>query len=179
MKKEPGKIETNVILIFRDEATGKTRTVEAKNLVTDAGDEYYAQRAVEFVLGAPTADNIFDTLFIGAGPSPAASTKTDDFSDLSPLITGATALVTTTWPKTDDQDILNAGGDVDAISWKFEFTPASFEAPGTPSIEVLGIAAAAATGTDPILNRLVIPAETKTFGQSLTVFINHTLNGIP
>ena len=180
MKRERMVIDSNIVLILRDVATGEVQTTEVKNIVTEAGDQFYAERAVEWVYDPspiPAPTNAFDTIFFGSDGT-TAPTDTDDFGDLTP-ITGAVKLVTTDWPKVNDQDVLNTGGGLDVISWKFEFLPADFEAPTIGNdIEELVIAEAAASGTDPILNRAVFSGVTKTLGQSLTAFVNHTLDGV-
>ena len=159
----------NVIAVLSDMKTGKIKEVhETHNIITNAGDLYYAERGAE-----ETVTNIFADCELGTGSVAAA--KTDDWSDLT-LITSSEKAVSATYPMTDDQDAANTGKAVDSVTWKFEWVGADFN---DAAIYEGVIVVTGASGTDPVLTRFVFAASFgKTADDTLTIYINHNFLGI-
>lgn len=143
MIKEMLGIKADALVVLTNHKTGEVRIILGHNLVTDAGDIYYAQKACD---EAP--DNNFTSLYLAtAGPVPV--TKADDYDDFT-VVDGSEKAVTGTYPKTDDDDPDNseeAGENV--VTWLFEYAAAD-----GPFVDITHsfVAAAGAGIGSPILN---------------------------
>lgn len=158
----------NVIAIVRDK-NGNVKSInKSKNIVTNAGDLFYAE------MGCGTSPtNAFANCFLGTGAG--AEDKADDFGDLT-LIANTEKAPTATYPKVNDQSADNTGKATDSITYKYEWTAANFNA---ASIVCGVIAVASATGTDPVLTRFKFTsAFEKTATDTLTLYVNHNFLGV-
>ncbi|KKL90292.1 hypothetical protein LCGC14_1906150 [marine sediment metagenome] len=150
----------------------------AHNLVTTAGDVWYAQSAM-----GDSITTVFINLYMSsvAWTTPTKITDTDDIVDMSPAAGDTEKAPSATYPKTNDGDADNTGAGLDVATWLFEYTKADFN---DPSIIGAGIAAAAVTswgaagGTDPVLNAFDFTAFEKTATDTLKVFVNHAFEGV-
>ena len=160
-------IKTKIVAVLQNNETGEKRVVETKNLVGNAGDVFYAQKGC-----GETPDNAFANCFLGTGSTAAA--KDDNWSDLT-YISGSEKAPTATYPKTDCQDADNSGAGTDVITYKYEWTTSG----DYSAIREGVIAAAAASGSDPVLCRFIFPAAfDKDTSTTLKLFVNHTANGV-
>lgn len=156
-----------VIAIVTNELTKKRRVHRTKNIVTDAGDTYYAQQSAN---EAPT--NNFTQMELGSAGTPAKGADTDDFT----LIASTAKTVKATYPKTADADADNTGDGVDVVTWTFEWSAADFNHGAITHgwIVVAGHGAAA-----PILTGFAFAASfPKAATDTLKVIVNHTFNGV-
>lgn len=140
-----------------------------KNLVTDAGLIYYAQRAA-----AETPTNTFASAYVGtAGNAPAAASN---YSDLTALATNPEQSVDATYPTTNDGDSDNGGAGTAVTTWRFSYPAAN----GVGTLDRIAISVATASGTDPLLmyaeSSSFTPSGdiTKTSSDTLKFFVNHT-----
>ena len=141
------------------------------NIVTTAGDIYYAERAA-----GQTPTNDFNTMVLGNGTLPAW-VKGSTYSDLGGPIAGSAKLVSTGYPKTSDTDPDNTGGGADVVTWKFSWSKTDLAATG---INQAVITISSPTSGSPILTGFNIdPAFDKTTNDTLTIFVNHTFEGVP
>lgn len=108
-------IEPDAFVILTNHDTGAVRIIPGQNLVTDAGDLWYAQSAA-----SETPTNDFDSLYL-ATAGPVTPAKTDDYDDFT-LHAGSEKHVTALYPRTNDPDGDNTGSGVDIVSWLFEYT---------------------------------------------------------
>jgi len=162
-------LDHDALLILTNENTGKRLFIPARNIVTDAGDIWYAQSACG---EGPT--NTFANLYL-ATAGPATPAKGDDYSDYT-LHAGSEKAKTATYPKTNDSDGDNTGAGTDVISWKFEYTTG--DGPFT-AVTHSFVAKASATGSDPLLNSYKWGASwAKDASTSAKIFANHTENGV-
>lgn len=161
------EIQPDCFVVLHNEVTGEKRIIPGRNLVTNEGDKWYAQSACG---ESPT--QTFANLYLAtAGPTPA---KDDDYSDFT-FHAGSEKAPTATYPKTADGDSDNTGAGVDIVSWKYEYTTGD-----GPFVAVTHsfIAAAGASGTDPILNSYEWGASWgKDASTSAKVFANHEMLG--
>jgi hypothetical protein len=165
---EKSRTKENVIAIVRNEAGEIKSIAKAKNIVTNAGDLFYAEMGCG---ASPT--NAFANCFLGTGAG--AEDKADDFGDLT-LIASTEKAPTATYPMVNDQDADNTGAAADSITYKYEWTGADFNA---ASIVCGVIAVASATGTDPVLTRFKFTsAFEKTATDTLTLYVNHNFLGV-
>lgn len=168
----------NVLLVLGT-PQGK-KLIAAHNIVTDAGDTEYAQAAAtEITLGAAAQ---FDSLYLSTvnwdATHPQKTTTTDD---LASVITGAESLPESGFPKTNDSDADNTGGGVDIVSWKYAFTKTDFNDTDIDAgaITLNGLTSwGAGAGDDNILAGFALTTFGKGANDTLSVFINHTLNGV-
>ena len=158
----------NVFAIIKDKFGKIKQIIKAENIVTDAGDIYYAQQGAN-----ETPTNAFIDCVLGTGSIAAA--KGDDYSDMT-VIAGSPKAPTATYPKANDTDTDNTGKAVDSVTWMYEWTGADFN---NAAIREGMISITSATGTDPLLTRWVWGAAfEKTATDTLTLFVNHNFLGI-
>jgi hypothetical protein len=169
-------LSENVIVVVTHKDGSKQR-YRAKNLIGDEGDKYYAQ------MGAgETPTNDFTTLELGNDTTDATGwttghpNKTSNRSHMSSKISGSQKVVASTYPKTDDTDPDNGGGGVDVVTWKFTYAKADFSDDNV----IAGLITNASPGaSEPILTGFSFAAKfSKTSDDTLTVFVNHTANGV-
>jgi len=163
-----------VIAIVRDEKTGILKgRYETHNIVTDAGDEYYAEAGA--VKGGESVTNAFDSMSLGTAAS-AAPAKGNDWSDITE-IASTNKLVKATYPKTNDTgDADNTGDAVDAVTWTFEWAGADFNSTViTDGFILVGPGA----GSEPLLTHFEFTGGVFTKGatDTLKVIVNHTFLG--
>lgn len=165
-------IPHDALLVLTNHKTGEVRKIWGRNLVTNAGDQYYAESAC-----GEGVTNAFVKLYLATacgegGGDPAKDSDLSDFTLHSP--DGEKAL-TATYPLTDDQDGDNTGAGVDIVTWLFEYTTGD-----GPFVDVTHslISIASATGSDPILNGYKWGAAwTKDSSTSAKIFANHEMLG--
>lgn len=165
------KHQHDALLVLTNEHTGKRRHIWGRNLVTDAGDVWYAQKSC-----AESPTNAFANLYLATACSEAGGTptKTSNYSHFT-LHAGSEKAKASGYPKTNDDDTDNSGKGVDIVSWKFEYTTG--DGPFT-AVTHSFIAKASATGTDPILNGYKWAASwAKDASTSAKVFCNHEMLG--
>lgn len=161
----------NVIAILEDQKSGLLRVHRTHNIITDAGDTYYAQ-----VAAGETPTNDFDSLWLG-DVSSSAPAKGNDSDDLN-FITSTAKTVKSTYPKTNDTgDTDNTGDGPDVVTWTFEYATGDF----THSAITDGMIGVGAYGAaEPAMTHFEFTggAFEKTADDTLKVIINHTFTGV-
>ena len=158
-----------VVVIERQDGTKDIRRYDDVNIVTNAGDRWYAQRAA-----GETPTNNFNTMVLGNGTQPTWG-KTSNYSNLGGPISGSAKVVSSGYPKTNDTDPDNTGGGVDVVTWKFSWAKADFSATG---INQAVITIPSPTSGSPILTGFNMTAFDKTSNDTLTIFVNHSFEGV-
>ncbi len=173
-EEERMEIGGSVIAIVTNQETGLITIHETHNIVTDAGDEYYAEAGA--VSGGESLTNAFDSMSLGTSAS-AAPAKGNDSDDLTE-IASTNKVVKATYPKTNDTgDADNTGDAVDAVTWTFEWAAGDFNSTViTDGIILVGAKGAA----EPILTHFEFTGGvfTKTASDTLKVIVNHTFLGV-
>lgn len=164
---EKHKIRESVVMVWKD-AQGRCKKLVHKNLVTNKGLVYYAQKAA----GETASWDYNELSLVTAMNSPTA---TSTFGDLTTIPSGGTQTVDAGYPTTDDQDSDNQTfADVNVVTWRFSYMTS--EANGT----IIGGAIrnhtlAASSGTNALLNHFSLTTVvTKSSLATLKVFVNHT-----
>ena len=160
--------------------TGKKKTFESENIVTDKGDEFYSYRAVDaqptdalFTNGAvKTFDGIME-LYSGASAAPA---KTNIRSDLVTLVTNSAQVIDATYPLRNDGDSDNTGAGIDVATYRVSYTTAN--ANGTGIADVILTNPSPAAGEVLLMHAEFGATFNKTSSDTLKVFVNHTFNGV-
>lgn len=166
-----GRHQHDALLVLTNEVTGRKRRIWGRNLVTDAGDVWYAQLACA---QAPTND--FDSLYLATACSEAGGdpTKTSNYSHFT-VHAGSEKHKTASYPMSPDSDTDNTGDGTDIVSWAFAYTTAN-----GPFVAITHsfIAKTGAGTTNPILNGYKWAATwDKDASTSCKVFANHEMLG--
>lgn len=163
----------NIVLVLEDHRTGIKRWIIGHNIVTTAGNVYYAQEVSIGFLGSGTPTNVFAQLYLSTA-GPATPAVTDTYASFNSGQTAGKAL-TSTYPKANDGDSDNTGAGTTVLTWAYAYTTG--DGPYT-AIQWCFIAKAAASGTDPILNSYKWTSSwNKDSSTSAKVFVNHTFLG--
>ncbi len=166
------QIGGQVIAIVTDERTGLSVVHKTRNIVGDAGDEYYAEAGAQ--KGGESVTNDFGEMELGTAGTPGKAATTSSFT----LIAGSPKAVKATYPKTNDTgDADNTGDAVDAVTWTFEWAAGDFN---DPAITHAWIVVAAHGAGAPILTGFAFTGGVfgKTATDTLKVIVNHTYNGV-
>jgi hypothetical protein len=185
--KEKSLVPDNIVMVLKDAATGRvkqvvrTRLDGSHNIVTNAGEHYYAQRAA-----GSTASLSFVQMTVASSIRAATANATfGDFrtaANVSTVPTGGTQTIDTGYPTTSDSDADNTGADSNVVTWLRTYSTTQ----ANTVIRALAInqntAAAtpgAQTTTQLLLNASALAASvTKTSSDTLRVFVNHTFTGV-
>ena len=140
--------------------------IPASNIVTNAGDIYYAQRGV----GA-TPTNAFGIHELASAGTPAKGADRSAFT-----VIGSTQKAhTATYPKVNDGDTDNTGAGVDIATYLATYAKADFNA---ASITHGMITNATPGASEPLLTGYAFAAGfAKTADDTLKVFVNHEMLG--
>ncbi len=175
--KERLEVKGRLLVVLTDINTGKRRVYKSKNIVTNAGDLFYAERGVaqaipsNFVDGAGAFDGVME-LYNGASAAPA---KANDRSAMVGLVSGSEKAMTSSYPKLNDADARNTGAGADVITYLASYL--------TSEANAASIADVILTNPSPGASEaLLMHAEfgtpfEKTSADTLDVFINHTITG--
>ena len=164
----------NLIYVIEDEETGMKRTMLGSNIVTDAGDIWYAQSAA-----GETPTNTFNNMYLSSVAFSPTPVKGTDAGDLASTISGSSKAVSATYPKTNDGDADNTGAGTDVVTHLFSYAKADFADSDIEGVTIGTSSTTFGSGSDPILMaRNESPSFAKTSNDTLKVFVNHTMNGV-
>ncbi len=173
-EKERMEIGGSVIAIVTNQETGLITIHETHNIVTDAGDEYYAEAGAQ--KGGESVTNDFDSMSLATSAS-GAPAKGNDWSDITE-IASTNKLVKATYPKTNDTgDADNTGDGIDVATWTFEWAAGDFNSTViTDGVILVG----AGAGSEPLLTHFEFTGGvfTKTAQDTLKVIVNHLFDGV-
>lgn len=158
----------NVIAILSDEGKDTRLIIPGKNIVTNDGDVYYAQKSA--------GDSVTDDFTAGGmrlGTSSSAVAKSD--TDVTTFGTDGDIAASGGYPKANDGDGDNTGAGTDIVTWRFSY--------GTGDGNISGIQEGAITDslsspTAALTHFLFSGSFSKTSSNTLIVFVNHRFNGV-
>lgn len=151
--------------------SGDITKIELLNLVTDAGDTYYAQLAAA---ESPTNDfkGANAGLLLGTGTNTPAKGNTS----VQTVVSGSGKTRKSTYPKTNDTgDSDNTGDGLDILTWTYEYLTSEANA---NSIAEAAIVNNTTTPTAALTRFLFAAPFNKTSNDTLKVIVNHQFNGI-
>ena len=156
-----------VVVVLEGPEKGR-RVYETKNIITTAGDVFYAQMGAG---ESPT--NAFANLHLGSTATPSTG-KASNYGSITPIADTEKA-PSVGYPQTNDTDADNTGGGTNQVTYKYAYGKADFNhAAITEGI----IKVAAGAGTDPVLCHFEFAAAfEKTSNDTLSVFVNHEAVG--
>lgn len=144
------------------------RIYDTTNLISNAGDVFYAQKMAGEV---PT--NSFANLVLGSGSS--SPTKTSTYNSIT-VIANTNKAPEATYPKTNDADADNSYAGANVVTYKYYYGKTDFTA---ASITEGVITVASPTSGSPVLCHFRFPTGfEKTADDTLTVFVNHESEGV-
>ncbi len=145
--------------------------IPASNIVTDAGDLHYAQRAVSEAL-----TNAFDRFIMCSAGTPGKAADFDDFTEVTYTSGDSEKATEAGYPTRNDADGDNSGAGVDIVSHLATYATGDF----VNSVQIThGVICNAAPGAAaPILTGWAFAAAfDKTAADTLKVFVNHEMSG--
>ena len=142
----------------------------AHNIVTDAGDQWYAQKAA----GEAVTNDFNRHAMASARTAAWAKSGTASQYGNATVISGSSKANDTGYPKTNDTDADNTGDAIDAVTHRVSYLTS--EANGT-IVAGLIHKSTDVTATGPLLTGYDFTSFTKTSSDTLKVFVNHTFNG--
>lgn len=169
-------INTKVVVVL-ERADGTKQVHESKNIVTDAGDLFYAQRGVStlptnFTDGSSVFDGIME-LYNGASSAPA---KGNNRSSLAGLVTGSAKAMDSTYPKVNDGDTDNTGAGTDIVTYRVSYLTSEANAANIADVIITNPSPGASEAL--LMHAEFAAAFTKTSSDTLKVFVNHQMNGV-
>lgn len=164
--------------------SGDIEVYETHNIVTNAGDLYYAERAVLLTPGTtispvPTnftsatgAPDMIMELYTATGSS--APAKGNDRSSLGTIVDAGYAM-DSGYPKVNDADSDNTGAGTDIATYLRTFSTA--QGNGSDIDDVILTNPSPGASEAILMHADGLGTFTKTSSDTLKVFVNHTFNG--
>ena len=141
--------------------------IPGHNIVTDAGDIYYAQKSCGEVV-----TNAFNSMVMCSAGTPGKAAVYSAFT----AIAGSTKVVSAGYPKTNDADADNTGDAVNVASWLGSWAKADFNHAAI-SHGLITIAAPV-SGSSLLTGYAFAAPFAKTVNDTLKVFVNHQMLGV-
>jgi len=166
--------DLNICIVRENQDTGDKTWLYAKNIVTNDGDLYYAQKSVG---GTPTTDFGGSDGRMELRTGSATPAKDDVYSDVTTPVTASRKAKDSGYPKTADDDSDNTGSGTDIVTWRTSWTTSDFNATAIIGGCFHAGGASPASGSK-LLTHFSITSFNKTASDTLKIFVNHTFNGV-
>ena len=149
---------------------GGVRVYETTNLVTTAGDVFYAQRATE-----ATTTNTFDALLLSTAT--ATATKSDTYAALTP-VSGSLKRFDAGYPQANNLDAANTGKGAAVVTYRVSYSASEANSTGITRLAITNYQNGAPGAAEPLLCIAAFGSSfTKAGTDTLTVYWNHTFLG--
>ena len=177
--------KNNIFAVLENQKTGKKRFWYGANLVTDDGDIYYAKMGAD---ETPATNELFKQgkcVLQNPTASPPLA-KTDTWTNFNtgntetgnPIADSYKAL-TGGFPKANDDSADNDGKNPDAVTYKY-YWDTTYSWSGIFGGCILDQAyGSLVNGTKLLTHWAFAAAFAKTDNDTLTLYVNHTMNGVP
>ena len=166
--------DLNICIMRENSETGKKTWLYGKNIVTNDGDLYYAQQAVETT---PTSDFGGSDGRMELRTGSATPAKGHVYSDVTTPVTASRKAIDAGYPKVSDGDSDNTGSGADIVTWRTSWTTSDFN-----SNAIIGgcihVGGASPASGAKVLSHFSITSFNKTASDTLKIFVNHTFNGV-
>ena len=166
--------DLNICIVKENQDTGEKTQYHAKNIVTNDGDLYYAQKSVA---GTPTSDFGGSDGRMELRTGSATPAKAHVYSDVTTPVTASRKIKDSAYPKTADDDSDNTGSGADIVTWRTSWTTSDFNATAIIGGCFHAGGASPASGAK-LLTHFSITSFNKTASDTLKIFVNHTFNGV-
>jgi len=160
------KIVSNVVAVLTT-PTGEKETFTGANIVTTAGDEYYAQMAAG---ETPATDFTLGGIRLGTNFISADKDDTDVDNEHS----NGRLAVDATYPKADDDDSDNQYPGANTITWRFSY---GYAVGNIAGIEECAIVDTIAAPTVALCHAKFAIQFTKSASSTMKIFVNHKFVG--
>jgi hypothetical protein len=169
------RIRGQVVAVLTHQ-NGEKETFITHNIVTNDGDEYYAETAAQ-----ETPNFTVAGMRLGSNAGVAtAPLKTDvklQTTTGSSLIASSAKAIDGTYPRTSDPDADNPGAGADIVTWRTSYTTSEANSNDIASLDLPD------SLTDVSITKSLAVANfatkfNKTSSDTLKVFVNHTFNGV-
>lgn len=168
MIKERLGVSGTVVIVLQNIFTLEKKIMRCKNIVTDAGDLHYAQRAV-----AESLTNAFGIMELGsAGATPG---KSSNRSNITTKIASSQKAFDGTYPKRNDDDADNTGAGVDIVTFRVSYTTGEAN---DAAIDRVFITNTSPGASEALLMYAEFTSFAKTSSDTLKMFVNHTFTGV-
>ena len=155
-----------------------------RNIVTDAGDLYYAERAVLLTTGTPispvptnfTDANGVPDMIMGYGTAGSAPGKASNRSAISAIVAGSELALDATYPLVNDPDADNTGSGADIATYHHEYGAGVGTATGIDRAYLTNPSPGASEAL--LAYAVISPVINKGAGDTLKLFFNHTFSGV-
>ena len=154
-----------VCVLIGPDGEVKDRRVFGANLVTDNGDQWYAEAAV-------ASGSVLTVAGMRLGSSAVAPAKAN--TDVGSAIANGSVAIDSGYPRTADNDADNTGGGADIVTWRSSFGTGIANANGIQEVAIVD----SLTAPTKALMRGTLASFNKTSADTLKVFVNHTMNGV-
>ena len=162
------------ICIIKESLSGEKTWYHAKNVVTNDGDLFYAQKSAG---ETPTNDFAGTSGRMELRTGTATPAKSDTYTNVTTPVTGSRKVIDSTYPKTNDSDTDNTGAGTDIVTWRTSWTTSDFNATAIIG-GCIHIGGASPVSTSKLLTHFSISSFDKTSSDTLKIFVNHTFNGV-
>ena len=153
------------VAVRRNKITGKIDKFFGKNIVTNDGDQYYAE--------ATCNSESWSVVGMRLGWDPASADVAKADTDVNSFLTGTQQLTDSGYPKTNDDDGDNVSS-VDIVSWRVSY---GSSAANVTSISELSLVDNITSPTKALCHAVFATAFAKTSDDTLKVFVNHQFSG--
>lgn len=157
----------NIVAVI-EKADGSKDWYVAKNLVTDAGDRYYAQT----IVGTTLSHNYKATAIMRLGTNTLTAAKGS--KDAAGTFATGTKSLDANYPMVSDTDTDNTGSGSDIVTWRFTYGTADGNANNINSAAVCN---ALHAPTEALTTFNFASQFNKTSSDTLKVFVNHEMRG--
>lgn len=160
----------NVLAVLGRDGGREKILIAAHNLITDAGDVWYAQKAA-----AETVTNDFNRHAMASARTSAwaKSGAASQYGNVT-VIAGSSQANDGTYPRTADPDADNTGDGTDIMTHRVSYAAAAFS--GTIVAGIFHASAQTVSGS-PLLTGYDFTSFTKAITDTLKVFVNHNFTG--
>jgi hypothetical protein len=159
------------VLVIHERANGERTLITTHNIITSAGDIYYAQKAM-----GETPTNAFNRFAFGTGNGGAWG-KSSIYSNLTGAISGSIKAEASTYPKTNDGDAANTGAGTSVMTHLASYTSSDFTSATAVTDGVITITSPV-SGSALLTGFTLGTSFTLASGDSVKVFVNHTQLGV-
>jgi hypothetical protein len=151
------------------------------NLVTAAGDAYYAARGAAATPGTIYGSHAMATAHTGVPTKTGAASQYGNVT----VVSGSLKATDATYPLISDADTDNTGGGATVVTWRVSYTKADFNTATAITDGVITIAngnpntvGSPVSGSNNLTGYVFASSFTKSVDDTLKVFVNHTLLGV-
>lgn len=164
----------NNVCAITEDSTGYRQWNWASNIVTNDGDIFYAKQGAG---ETPATNENFAQGRCELRTGTATPAKADTYSSVTTPVTSSRDTLEASYPMTNDSSADNTGADVDAVSYKYYWATGDFNANSITGGCIHDNATPAA-GSKLLTHWTFAATFSKTSTDTLTLFVNHTMNGI-